>query len=284
MKFAVTIVSPVGYAHSEAFAELAETLHHGLRGLGHESVITRTLRADKHRRSIILGANILAALKVAPPPNSVLYNLEQVQVGSQWMTPELLDLFRAWPVWDYSQRNVEQLAALGLPRPRLLPIGYAKELTRIAPAPRQDIDVLFYGCLNERRRAVISSLQARGLNVEVLYSVYGAARDAVIARSKVVLNVHFYEAKVFEAVRVSYLLANRKAVVSETGSDPEEEAAFGSGVCFAPYEALVDRCVELVNDEARRARLGEQGLKVMSARSEQTYLRAALDAAQGKAA
>jgi hypothetical protein len=284
MKFAVTIVSPPGYPHSEAFAEIAETVHHGLRGLGHESVLTRALTHDKRRRSIIFGANLLAGLKLEPPPGAVLYNLEQVQAGSAWMTPALLDLFRRFPVWDYSQGNVEQLVALGLPRPTLLPIGYAKELTRIEAAPVEDIDVLFYGSINARRRQVLEALLAQGLKVEVLYGVYGAARDAVIARAKVVLNLHFYEAKIFEAVRVSYLLANGRAVVSERGAVAAEEAAFEPGVCFAPYAALVEHCTRLVHDEPERRRLGQAGLQLMSGRSEQAYLRAALERPQGAAA
>lgn len=284
MKFAVTIVTPPNYAHSEAFAEIAETLHHGLRHLGHESVLTRRFTGEKFRKTIILGANILAALKAEPPPNSVLYNLEQVQADSEWMTPHLISLFRRYPVWDYSRRNIEQLVALGLPAPKLLPIGYEPELTRISPVPTEDIDVLFYGCINERRKRIIAELQARGLKVEVLYAVYGAQRDAFIARSKLVLNVHFYDAKVFEAVRVSYLLANRRAVVSERGAVAEEEAAFAPGVSFVPYEQLVDRCVQLVGDVNERQRLSAAGFQLMSQRSEHAFLSAALTSAQGAAA
>ena len=44
-----------------------------------------------------------------------------------------------------------------------------------------------------------------------------------IARSKIVLNLHQYDAQVFEIVRVSYLLANRRAVVSERGANPTED-------------------------------------------------------------
>jgi hypothetical protein len=284
MKFAVTIVTPPNYAHAEAFAEIAETVHQGLRRLGHQAVLTRRFTTEKSRRSIILGANILAALKAEPPPNSVLYNLEQVQADSEWMTPHLISLFRRYPVWDYSRRNIEQLAALGLPAPTLLPIGYVPELTRISPAETEDIDVLFYGCINERRARLIAELKARGLKVEVLYAVYGRQRDAFIARAKLVLNVHFYDAKVFEAVRVSYLLANAKAVVSERGAVPEEEAAFAPGVCFAPYEQLVERCVQLVGEPNERQRLAAAGFHLMSQRSEHVFLSAALNAAQGAAA
>ena len=189
--------------------------------------------------------------------------------------PEFIDLFRRYPNWDYSQANIERLAALGLPRPTYVPIGYVPELTRIAPAP-EDIDVLFYGMLSERRYAVLRDLHDRGLRVKWLSGALGASRDAWIARSKIVINVHYWEAKIFEIARVSYLLANRRAVVSESGADPTLERGLESGIAFADYDELVDRCVELLGDERARRELAERGYQAFSARSQADILHHAL--------
>lgn len=263
-RYAVTIVQPPGYAHAAAFQEVGETLLHGLRALGHDAVLGPD--APEGRRAIVLGSNLLPRWGRPAPAGAVLYNLEQIEPGSPWLTPGLLELFRRHPVWDYSERNAARYAELGLPRPQVVPIGWVPELTRIAPAPREDIDVLFYGSLNPRRIAVLEALRAAGLEVEVAYQVFGAARDALIARSRVVLNLHYYEAKVFEVVRVSYLLANRRCVVSERGADPAEEGAFEAAVAFAPYDGLVEACRRLVGDPAERARRGAAGLELMSRR------------------
>ena len=167
-----------------------------------------------------------------------------------------------------------------MPRPSYVPIGYVPELTRIAPAP-EDIDVLFYGVLSERRYAVLKDLHDRGLRVKWLSGVLGASRDAWIARSKIVLNVHYWEAKIFEIARVSYLLANRRAVVSERGADPTLERDLESGVAFADYDGLVDRCVELLGDERARRELAERGYQVFSARSQADILHRALSDLEG---
>ena len=119
-------------------------------------------------------------------------------------------------------------------------------------------------------------MRAAGLRVEAVFGVYGAARDALIARAKVVLNVHFYEAKVLEMVRVSYLLANRCCVLSEVSSDREEDDALAAGVAFAAYDDLVARAQELVADPALRACFGQRGLALMRERPATDYLRAAL--------
>jgi hypothetical protein len=277
MRFAVAVVSPPDHQDISggAFNEVAEALHYGLLALGHDSVLTNRLDLDE-RRTIVLGGNLLVQYGLEPPKNPIFYNLEQLGDDLPWMTmPEFVDLFRRYPTWDYSQANVEYLAAMGLPRPTYVPIGYVPELTRIAPAP-EDIDVLFYGALNGRRYAILRELRDRGLRVKWLSGAYGARRDAWIARSKVVLNLHYWEAKIFAIVRVSYLLANRRAVVCEHSADPTLECDLQSGIAFADYDELVDRCVELVGDERARRELAERGYQAFSARDQVAILQRAL--------
>jgi hypothetical protein len=282
MRFAVAIVSPPDHhdISGRAFYEVAEALHHALLALGHDSVLTNRLDLDE-RRTIVLGGNLLVQYDLEPPKNPIFYNLEQLGDDLPWMTmPEFVDLFRRYPTWDYSQANVEYLAALGLPQPTYVPVGYVPELTRISPAP-EDIDVLFYGALNARRYAILRDLRDRGLRVKWLPGSYGASRDAWIARSKIVLNLHYFEAKIFAIVRVSYLLANRRAVVSEHSADRTLESDLESGIAFTDYEGLVDRCVELVGDERARRELAERGYQAFAARDQAAILDRALSDLEG---
>jgi len=113
-------------------------------------------RSPDHRSRL----QLLASRPLVLAPDSILYNLEQIDRESTWLTPALLELFRRFEVWDYSSRNASKYSALGLLEPRVVPIGFAPELTRIKAAPTEDIDVLFYGSLNERRTRVLAELQA----------------------------------------------------------------------------------------------------------------------------
>ncbi|HYG67911.1 MAG TPA: hypothetical protein VD838_09635 [Anaeromyxobacteraceae bacterium] len=280
--WSVVIVQPPGYAHSGAFLEVGETLAHALRRLGHDAILTAD-PAIPGRRPIVLGSNLLEAHPVPLPDDAILYNLEQIDPGSSWLRPALLERFRRHEVWDYSARNAARYPELGLRPPRVVPIGWVPELTRIRPAPREDLDVLFYGSVNDRRARVLEALRARGLRVHAAFGVYGAARDALVARAKVVLNVHYYEAKVFEIVRVSYLLANGRCVVSERGADPAEERAFEAGVAFAPYDGLAERCAALVASPAERACVAAEGLRVMTSRPATAAVAAALAAPHPRA-
>ncbi len=283
VRFAVAVVSPPSNPTvGGGFREIAEGLHHTLLALGHDSVLTSRLDLDD-RRTIVFGANHLVHYGLEVPEDPIFYNLEQLGDDSPWMAmPEFIDLFRHHQNWDYSQANIEYLATLGLPRSTYVPIGYAPELTRIPPAA-EDIDVLFYGVLSERRYGILKDLHDRGLRVKWLSGVLGASRDAWIARSKIVLNVHYWEAKIFEIARVSYLLANKRVVVSERGADPTFEREFESGVAFADYDDLVDRCVELLGDERARRKLAKRGYQAFSARDQAAIVVRALADLEGVA-
>ena len=217
MRFAVSIVSPPGYAHQRAFAEVAETVHLALQALGHDSVLSTRLD-NRRRRHIVFGPHLLVRSPQALPPDSILYNLEQLGAGGPWDTPAYRALLRAHTVWDYAPSNIAVLAADGIAAAHL-PIGWMPQMRHIADAPLRDVDVLFYGSVYERREPVLKALQARGLRLQMLFNVYGAERDDWIARSRVVLNFHGYEACLFEAVRVSWLLATGACVLAEHGAD-----------------------------------------------------------------
>lgn len=272
-RISVVIVSPPGYAHSHAFDEVAECLMLALRELGYTARILFD-QFDRHGLNIVFGANLLRDDRIGEiPEKSIIYNLEQVYPESPWMTKTMLHLFGRFEIWDYSQRNVDMLRSMvpGI-RIKFVRLGYMPQMTRIPQGIPQDIDVLFYGSLNDRRRAVIDALRLRGVRVEAVFGVYGAARDALIARAKIVLNMRLYDSDIFEIVRVSYLLANRKLVVSEWSEQTDMEADFKETVALSRYDDLVDTCVHLLADDPGREALAARGFAVISARDEKVYL------------
>ncbi|MDZ8186742.1 MAG: hypothetical protein RMX96_18065 [Nostoc sp. ChiSLP02] len=277
MKFAVSIIKPSEYPHSEAFQEIGETIHYGLTELGYDSILTTATNLGD-RQLIVLGANLLSWYPVTLPSDAIIYNLEQIYQGSQWLTPDLLNLFRQYRVWDYSQENILQLAKFQITNVSYLPIGYVPQLTRInqIAEAQQDIDVLFYGSLTQERLSIIRALQAHGLNTVALYGVYGEERDKFISRAKIVINIHACESKLFEIARVSYLLANQKFVISERGLNPAAEAPFSSGMVFADYDKLVNTCLDFIHRPCRRRQIATTGFEIMQQRSQANYLRSVL--------
>ncbi len=263
-RLTIWIISPPGNNAVHSFDEVAESLHYAYREKGlHVPVVHDPSQIQG--TAIVLGA-ILATRypDIEIPPDSIIYNLEQIFIGSPWLTERYLELLRKHRVWDYSQRNIDMLRQLGIHDITLCRIGYVPELTRIPSDPdKEDIDVLHYGSMNERRRDVLEELMRRGLEVRHLYDVYGPERDALIARAKIVLNIHYYPAQVFEIVRCSYLLANRRFVISETGDDPDLELPFRGGIVFVPYYKLADTCQNYLDRSRIRHGVAEKGFALI---------------------
>jgi hypothetical protein len=277
-QFCIYQVSPSGYPHGAAFDEVALGLSYGLQALGKNAPLVRRVE-DIQGTPIVVGGNLLHdrfqnTYKIikALPADTILFNLEQIDASSDWMTDAYLQLLKRFRVWDYSPGNIQRLATMGIAVDGLCRIGHARELERIDHNVKEDIDVLFYGGLNPRRQAVLQGLRERGLQVVVAANCFGEARDQLVARSKIVINIHYYPAKVLEIVRISYLLSNGQCVVSETGADPAEEQLFQSAIAFSTYEGLVDRCVDLVQDREQRHGIGRQAKALFSSMKQSDFL------------
>jgi len=272
--FQIVQIRPPGYVHAEGLTELAECVYFGLRRLGLPAFYREP--PAQPSRQIVLGAHLLTEEGMRNlPASAILYNSEQIFPGSPWLREAYIDGLRSHEVWDYSAENVGRLRDLGASNARHVALGYVPELARIAPAG-EDIDVLFYGSINERRKKILDELRARGLNVVTLWGTYGEERDRAIARAKVILCLHFYEAKVFEIVRVAYLLSNEKAVVAEWSAGHAEHTDVREALLGVPYEGLVEACEALVRDPARRQTLGRRARQIFSLRREEEILAAAL--------
>jgi SAM-dependent methyltransferase len=262
--------------HLEGLRDVAEALHYGLQRLGASLGVAAEAAAGEGG-TIVLGAHALDAKALAAlPPEAIVYNFEQLTDELFARAPAYRDALRRHPVWEFDAANATRYATFGLPTPTTVPLGCVPEWCRVEAAAEQDIDVLFYGSLNQRRLAILEALREAGLRVEPHFGVYGPARDALIARAKVALNIHFYDAQIFEIARVGYLLANRVAVVAEEGARTTIDADLREGICAVPQGQIVDACVELVHDPAARRALAERGSAAFRARRFEVTLAAAL--------
>jgi O-methyltransferase/8-demethyl-8-(2,3-dimethoxy-alpha-L-rhamnosyl)tetracenomycin-C 4'-O-methyltransferase len=273
----IVIVQPQNYPHSAAFAEVAETLKYGLLGLGYEPALQiNNVRSGVP--TIVLGGHLLSEVAARVlPAGATIYNLEQLRPGAESVTPQYMKLLGRHAVWDFDIANIATLTRLtGNRNVRHVPLGFAQQLARITSATDQDIDVLFYGSMTPRRQAVLHDLTVEGLKVSAVFGVYGSARDELIARAKVVLNLHAVEGWGFEIARVSYLLTNRKAVVTEVASAGEIDADLQGAFLGVPYAGLVPACVALAHDDAARTHLEQDGFAAFSRRDETEILRRAL--------
>lgn len=265
MKYNITVVTPDNYTHHRAFDEIVIGLKSGLTELG---------VYGEGGKTIILGANTQP--NAIYPDNCVIYNLEQMSIGSPWMNNAYINLLGRYEIWDYSHQNIAELKKVGI-EAKYCGIGYAPELTKI-PKVNEDIDVVFYGSINDRRKKILDEL-AKYCSIGIAIG-YGEQRDKTIARGKIILNMHYYESKIFEMVRCSYLMANKKLILSENSEDKELELNLSVAVTWSAYTKLVDVCLDLldwlkVNPETLRV-MEENGFKVFSKMKQSDYLKAVI--------
>lgn len=257
-----------------------------LRELGHEvSYADNQLRDDAI--NIVLGshsdlsdnANWTALSKQAK--DIIIYNWEQVADDVPFFTPRYIRQMVHTHVWDYNANNVAALKRAGVQDIHHLPMSYTPLMTSIRSENTQDIDVLFYGVVNERRKKILQSIRAMGLNVvstEECPWMMGDERDRYIARSKVVLNMHYFDtAKIFEVARVSYLLANHKAVVSEVAHGTDIDPDLLHAINHGSAEELPQLCWNLVHNESQCKKLEQKGFDVFSQRNAKKVMQQAVE-------
>lgn len=77
-------------------------------------------------------------------------------------------------------------------------------------------DIFFYGHPNERRKRILDELsKVFGSGLKIGYGYYGEKKLSHIARSKIILNLHYYEKTGLETCRINEILNMNKIIVSE---------------------------------------------------------------------
>jgi hypothetical protein len=189
---------------------------------------------DNYNNSILVfaynrGESIAEFRKSNPNKKIIVYQFEQVYNNlSYWYNPKsnlpyiikrtqhVSDWLRnADEIWEYDLNNLIFLRKIGINKNiKHMPLKYAESLKVIKNNVNKDIDVLFYGELNDRRKKILNKLK-ENYNVVVLTSMFGDKLYDYIGRSKIVLNLHFYDGYIQEQVRIFELLINNVCVLSE---------------------------------------------------------------------
>ena len=89
----------------------------------------------------------------------------------------------------------------------------------------REIDILFFGSLNERRNKIFKELnKIMDLNIEFVYNVFGEKLYEKIKNSKIVLNIHFDKTSILETARLHYCLRKHDIfIISEESCEEDRE-------------------------------------------------------------
>jgi SAM-dependent methyltransferase len=252
----VCILQPPGYIHALALLEAAEYVTEKCRLAGHPSSLSKN-RILSSGLNIVFGAHIRPEKNLGFPPNTVIFNTEQLPEKNAWINPDYRKCLERHFVWDYSDFNLAHLHD----RSWRVDFYHVDKLSRICCAEQREFDLIFYGSMNERRKRIIANLAGRGVKVHSVFGLYGPERDALLGKARAVLNLHFYDAQIFQQIRAFYALSNGMPVISENFPEASAPALYRD-VVFAPgVEPFEDFVARLL---AQNSAFEAEGLRKIS--------------------
>ena len=166
-------------------------------------------------------------------------------------------------IWDMCEANAAFLKEHGLTVDKTVPLRFTKsleELNEVEP----EIDLLFYGNLNQRRGSVLADLAYYLYHQDVTFIwLYGAdfeRQKKYIERAKIILNIHHTSSfNRQEQPRIFYAVINKKCVLSE----PSQINYFREGIVESDVHNMLGSIIHLLQDDnyKEQANLGYELLK-----------------------
>ena len=257
------------------FRELAEALIFELERLGAVGriVVGEVPPQQEGRVTVLLPPHEFAALSTRPSDAMLArcVTISAEQPSSEFFQWNV-DLARsAGAVLDINRRAVRSYVDEGIPTDHLQ-LGYSEAWDRRRPDGERDIDILFVGRTTPRRELALATYadQLERFNCEILLSddsspnteegvnfQSGETKRELLARTKVVLNVHGEREPYFEWLRIAEAMSAGCAVVTEHSTDIEPLRA-GVDLLSGRLETLGLLAAWVAEDEELRGRLVRQ--------------------------
>lgn len=272
------------------YQEVTETLLWGLTEIGYDASFSVNKLKPNAQNIVFRGDDSPIIFLETYPADTIMYNLEQSyglfsynERPKKQPAAEMWDRFihirKNFEMWDYSHRNISAMLTVDSKMPvKYVPIGFAPILQRIARPKNQDIDVLIYGMPHDYRLEVFKKLSENWLRCLFVSGLYGQARDELIGRSKIILNLTSHGPEsIYPIVRASYLLANRKLVISELCPKLHIEMDIFNAVKFCSTELIHLFCQYWLSNDNERLEAENKGFDIMARRDIRAILLAALE-------
>jgi hypothetical protein len=163
------------------------------------------------------------------PKRYIVYQLEQKDI-SKWINKKyLLSILYSKLTLDYSQSNINKFDETIKKKIHLFKIpliSYFNFKPDYYNKYNIIYDVLFFGHLNIRRQNIINDIKNKLPNkykFHYITNLYGDLLFEQILKSKIVINIHFYENAILETCRINEVLSCNKLVISEYPDNSDKD-------------------------------------------------------------
>ncbi|KHN49253.1 class I SAM-dependent methyltransferase [Pectobacterium fontis] len=226
----IVIMQNVGSMSSLGFLDAALFYKYQFEKLGRFVTLTKN-RLVFNAVNVIFGAN-----NIIPSDWNkfccLFVNLEQMTNGGFNASDAYRNLIKEAEIIDYNISNIIELKSKE--HIHYVPFGYAPYLSCDAqPIENREIDVLFIGLMNEKRKKIIQIIESSGVSVSTFDGpLYGPEKDYFIRRAKCVFNCHYYDSSLFEEVRAFTVLSLGTPLVSLLDDDEIIPEQYRESVAF----------------------------------------------------
>lgn len=245
--------------------EIAEMICYAMEKRGQKCRIMEKISAT--HRYIALGLNEGPIRDL--PSDSIVINMEQLYIGSQWVNENYRSLLSKYTLWDYNLRNLKFLIENWRLSASLFSFGYVPSLNQVSSLTEKEkleklekvdeIEVLVMGHdRNNKRKNIVDSLSSKGIKAVLTNDLWGRKRIQVLVKIKILLNIHAYAANYLETTRICYALNNNLFIISEDSADLNDYPKLGECIISVPYEKLVDTVSHYLIHEKERERFREE--------------------------
>ena len=228
-------------------------------------MITRSLEYNRDDvLYIIICPAGLGMKKIQMPKYYINWQLEYL--NGNYNNPVYIERLRgALMNWDYSQTNIEIAKNRDNIHEIYVPPGFNEAITTLDilngdylyTDHGKDIDILFLGYCEAYPRRVTIRENCYKANMKIWFvsDLDLEGMKKAIRRSKICINMAAFEGFILHKIRMNVLLANQACVVSEVSIDRNSNIPYqNNGVCFVPYESIVETVWELLQHfDQRRA-------------------------------
>ena len=168
-------------------------------------------------------------LNMIPSKNKyIIYQLEQVK-QSKWINQLYLDrIEQSLFTLDYSLYNYNNFEEKYRKKIYYFPIPIKNEI--ISNNIDINYDLLFFGCLNTRRKNICYKLKNK-YNILIVDNLFGDKLYKVIMKSKIILNIHYYKNAILEIARINDVIRFNKVIISEKSCD-KKNMKFYNNIIF----------------------------------------------------
>jgi hypothetical protein len=158
------------------------------------------------------------------PNKFIFYQIEQLGsiflIGKKFLSRLKYSCLKSIMVWEYTNltSNIYSKYCEGKLKYVPMPFVLNKEINsnnlNLDNWDNLKYDIFFYGNKNLRREKILNEL-SKYFKIKIGWGVYGQKKIDYILRSKIILNLHYYEKAGLETCRFNEILNYNKVIISE---------------------------------------------------------------------